>query len=83
MQIGERGADVNSKQCLFSLLFDNVNKHYHAKETSTDKQNTMKNMVQAYAAMDRIPSISLDDSPIAMFNISLFLPNENETDMIR
>jgi len=73
---------------LIFFSFDNVNKHYHAKETSTDKQNTMKHMVQAYAAMDRIPSLSLDDraptpEKIAMFNISLFLPNENETDMIR
>ena len=45
-------------------------------------------MVQAYAAMDRIPSLSLDDraptpEEIAMFNISFFLPNGDETDMIR
>lgn len=42
-------------------------------------------MVQAYAAMDRIPSLSLDDRALTPeeIAISLFLPNRNETDMIR
>ncbi|XP_071151430.1 uncharacterized protein [Mytilus edulis] len=47
--------------CLYSLVFDNVNKHLHAKQTSRDKGNIMKNMVQAYAAVDRIPTGHLDD----------------------
>ncbi|CAC5401407.1 unnamed protein product [Mytilus coruscus] len=74
--------------CLYSLVFDNVNKHLHAKQTSREKGNIMKNMVQAYAAVDRIPTMHLDDkqptpAEVAEIPCSVFLPNEEEVKTIR
>ena len=76
------------KRCAYSLVFDNVNKHLHAKETTSQKQNEMKNMVQGYAAVDRIPSMHLDNTAatpaeVAEFEISKFLPSEQEIDILR
>ncbi|VDI33054.1 Hypothetical predicted protein [Mytilus galloprovincialis] len=74
--------------CLYSLVFDNVNKHLHAKQTSRDKGNIMKNMVQAYAAVDRIPTGHLDDkqptpAEVAEIPCTVFLTNEEEVKTIR
>ncbi|VDI71771.1 Hypothetical predicted protein [Mytilus galloprovincialis] len=74
--------------CLYSLVFDNVNKHLHAKQTSREKGNIIKNMVQAYAAVDRIPTGHLDDkqptpAEVAEIPCTVFLTNEEEVKTIR
>ena len=51
------------KPC-YSICFDNVNQKTTVRHQTRDKKNKMFNMVQAYAALDRINSLHLsDDSP--------------------
>ncbi|XP_078329533.1 uncharacterized protein LOC111133019 isoform X2 [Crassostrea virginica] len=54
---------VHGKPC-YSICFDNVNQKTTVRHQTRDKKNKMFNMVQAYAALDRINSLHLsDDSP--------------------
>jgi hypothetical protein len=46
----------------FSICFDNVNQKLTVRHQTRDRNNKILNMVQAYAAKDRIASIHLDDS---------------------
>lgn len=45
----------------FSICFDNVNQKTTVRHQTRDKRNKMFNMVQAYAALDRINSLHLSD----------------------
>ncbi|CAC5380602.1 unnamed protein product [Mytilus coruscus] len=64
-EIENREGIPDKEHCAYSLVFDNVNKHFHAKQTTRDKGNVMKNMVQAYAALDRVPSLDLDNHQLS------------------
>jgi hypothetical protein len=65
----------------FSICFDNVNQKLTVRHQTRDRNNKILNMVQAYAAKDRIASIHLDDSipsPQNILNMPLgcYLPSE-------
>lgn len=71
----------------FSICFDNVNQKTTVRHQTRDKRNKMFNMVQAYAALDRINSLHLSDespSPEDVLSIPLhkLLPCEmDEVDL--
>lgn len=71
----------------FSICFDNVNQKTTVRHQTRDKRNKMFNMVQAYAALDRINSLHLSDespSPKGVLSIPLhkLLPCEmDEVDL--
>ncbi|VDI38279.1 Hypothetical predicted protein [Mytilus galloprovincialis] len=72
----------NEEKLGYSIVFDNVNKHIKARSTDRKHGNTMKNMVQAYAAVDRIPSLHLSDEKptsdqISQIPIESYLPDDN------
>ena len=72
----------------YTLVFDNVNQKTKARYNSREKGNKMLNMVQAYAAVDRVPSMSMDDTPTTQDDISTmslepFLPNDNDYEILR
>lgn len=72
----------------FSLCFDNVNQKLTVRHQTRDKNNKMFNMVQAYAARDRIPSNNLNDnipSPQDILDIPLqsYLPSEKDESDLR
>lgn len=79
-------AFIPGKPC-FSVCFDNVNQKTTVRHQTRDKKNKMFNMVQAYAALDRINTLHLSDeqpSPDDILNIPLFklLPCElDEVDL--
>ncbi|XP_014678940.1 PREDICTED: uncharacterized protein LOC106818780 [Priapulus caudatus] len=55
----------------YSLCFDNVNQRVSVRHQTRDKTNKQFNMVQAYAAIDRIPSLHLSDEQPSPADISL------------
>ena len=77
----------DGKLC-YSIVFDNVNKHMQARSTSRTHGNTIKNMVQAYAALDRIPSLHLSDEQptpdqVAGIPIETYLPDDAFRESLR
>lgn len=54
--------NVIAEQYGYSLTFDNVNQKTHVRHSTREKTNTMYNMVQAYAARNRIPTWHLSDA---------------------
>lgn len=76
-----------SGRCGFSLCFDNVNQRTTVRHQSRDNKNKMFNMVQGYAALDRVPSLHLSDDPPSPENIKAiplekYLPTEmDEVDL--
>ncbi|KAJ8321140.1 LOW QUALITY PROTEIN: hypothetical protein KUTeg_001265, partial [Tegillarca granosa] len=48
-------------KCGFSICFDNVNQKVTVRHQRKDRKNKMFNMVQAYCAKDRVPTLHLDD----------------------
>ena len=79
--------DDDSIPTSFSLVFDNVNQKTHARHQSTTRKNTMLNMVQAYAAKDRIGSLHLSSQqphPAAILDIpnESYLPSNNDVDTL-
>ncbi|XP_069114331.1 LOW QUALITY PROTEIN: uncharacterized protein [Argopecten irradians] len=81
-KLEKQDEDSETKDKLgFSICFDNVNQRLTVRHQTRDKQNRMFNMVQAYAAKDRIPSLHLSDDmpfPEELQNIPLekFLPTD-------
>ncbi|XP_014672570.1 PREDICTED: uncharacterized protein LOC106813039 [Priapulus caudatus] len=71
----------------FTLVFDNVNQKTHARYSSRERGNVMFNMVQAYAAVDRIPCMRLADHQPAPDDIELipmdsFFPDAEDYSML-
>jgi hypothetical protein len=74
---------VQDKNLGYTLCFDNINFKTKARHQSRDKGNAMFNMVQAYAARDRVPSMHLDDTPpqpqtILDLPITTYLPTNTD-----
>ena len=72
----------------YTLTFDNVDKKTVVRLSSRDNQNKMHNMVQSYAAKDRIPVMHLDDvqpntETIKAIPIEKYLPNEDDINCLR
>lgn len=87
MNAAVESADV-LEQCAYSIVFDNVNQHIRARYTTRQKGNQMKNMVQAYAAIDRIPSLHLNDTQpsaddVGKIPVEAYLPDENDISNLR
>ena len=60
----------------------------HARYSTRAKGNEMLNMVQAYAAFDRVPSYHLDDTPptandILRIGPHVYLPNDKDENLLR
>lgn len=74
-------------RCGFSLCFDNVNQRTTVRHQTRDAKNKMFNMVQGYAARDRVPPLHLNDDlplPESIKTIPLenYLPSEiDEVDL--
>uniref|UniRef100_A0A8W8JTD6 DUF6589 domain-containing protein n=1 Tax=Magallana gigas TaxID=29159 RepID=A0A8W8JTD6_MAGGI len=74
-------------RCGFSLCFDNVNQRTTVRHQTRDAKNKMFNMVQGYAARDRVPTLHLsDDVPlperIKAIPLENYLPSEmDEVDL--
>ena len=65
----------------YSICFDNVNTKVTVRHQMKDKKNKMYNMVQAYAARDRIPTLHLSDIPPPPYDIyelplTIYFPSE-------
>ncbi|CAC5417653.1 unnamed protein product [Mytilus coruscus] len=78
----EKQKKNNKEKLGSSIVFDNVNKHIKARSTDRKHGNTMKNIVQAYAAIDRIPLLHLCDKKptsdqISKIPIESYLPDDN------
>lgn len=76
-----------SGRCGFSLCFDNVNLRTTVRHQTRDAKNKMFNMVQGYAARDRVPTLHLnDDVPLPerkkAIPLENYLPSEmDEVDL--
>ena len=80
--------DDTSIPLSYSIVFDNVNQKTHARHQSDTTRNKMLNMVQAYAAQDRISSLHLPTEtppPEAILEIPIesYLPNEADIETLR
>ena len=80
--------DDQSVPLSYSIVFDNVNQKTHAWHQSHTRKNHMLNMVQAYAAKDRIVSLHLscqDPHPDSILEIppENYLPDDADVEMLR
>ncbi|XP_062611695.1 uncharacterized protein LOC134273511 isoform X2 [Saccostrea cucullata] len=67
-------SDTDHGKPCYSICFDNVNQKTTVRHQTRDKKNKMYNMVQAYAALDRISTLHLSDAsptPEDVLNIPL------------
>lgn len=76
---------LDGTSCAYSLCFDNVNQKTTARHSSSTSQNVILNMVQGYAARDRIPTLHLsseDPSPefVASISAHTLLPSPSDTE---
>ncbi|KAJ8304518.1 hypothetical protein KUTeg_018101 [Tegillarca granosa] len=61
------------EECCYSICFDNVNQKVTVRHQTRDRKNKIFNMVQAYCAKDRVPTLHLSDkypTPETIANIS-------------
>ncbi|XP_041357458.1 uncharacterized protein LOC121374422 [Gigantopelta aegis] len=66
----------------YSLCFDNGNQKVTTRHQTRDRNNTMYNMVQGYAALDRVPTLHLsDDKPLPQDILNIPLSSYLPTDM--
>lgn len=71
-----------SGRCGFSLCFDNVNQRTTVRHQTKDAKNKMFNMVQGYAARDRVPTLHLnDDLPLPESIKTIPLENYTPSEM--
>ncbi|KAK3108451.1 hypothetical protein FSP39_008205, partial [Pinctada imbricata] len=72
----------------YTLTFDNVDKKTFARHSSTQSTNIMHNMVQAYAAKDRVPVMHLADTEplpedIKQIPIENYLPDKGDLEILK
>ena len=70
------------------MCFDNINQHTTARHYSSTHGNKQINMVQAYAALNRISSEGLDSTTpdaSAILNIDMheFVPSDNDVALMK
>ena len=72
----------------YTLCFDNVNQKLTVRHQVRDKSNKMLNMVQGYAAQDRIPTLHLSDAQpdpdtVLQIPLSSYLPSDLDEALLR
>ncbi|XP_071500371.1 uncharacterized protein [Diadema antillarum] len=86
--INTEKADISPKPVGFTLVFDNVNQHTRTRCSSTDHSNRQLNLVQCYAAVDRVPCFHLSDAHPSVEEIEaisgdVFLPTMKDIELLR